>query len=142
MRTIGNILWLVLAGWWLAIVYLIAGVLNCITIIGIPFGIQSFKLAGYALWPFGRVVVERPGANPAVGCLGNVLWLLLGGIWLALSHVVAGILLCITIIGIPLGVASLKMAVLALTPFGKEVVPVSEAAGRRIAAAMPVARSG
>ena len=79
MRTIGNVLWLVLAGWWLAIGYVIAGILNCITIIGIPFGVQSFKLAGYALWPFGRVVVERPGASPTLGCLGNVIWLVLGG---------------------------------------------------------------
>ena len=111
MRTIGNVLWLVLAGWWLAIGYVIAGILNCITIIGIPFGVQSFKLAGYALWPFGRVVVERPGASPTLGCLGNVLWLVLGGLALALGHVLAGVLLCITIIGIPLGLASFKMAV-------------------------------
>ena len=123
MRTIGNVLWLVLAGWWLAIGYVIAGILNCITIIGIPFGVQSFKLAGYTLWPFGRVVVERPGASPTLGCLGNVIWLVLGGLALALGHVLAGVLLCITIIGIPLGVASFKMAVLALTPFGKVVVP-------------------
>ncbi len=136
MRLVGNVLWLVLAGWWLALVYLIAGVLNCLTVIGIPFGIQSFKLAGYALWPFGRVVVEHPGANAAVGCLGNVLWLVLGGLWLAFAHVVAGMVLCLTIIGIPLGLGSFKLAVLALTPFGKDVVPASQVAGRRVRVAM------
>ncbi len=136
MRLVGNLLWLVLAGWWLALLYVVAGVINCLTVIGIPFGIQSFKLAGYALWPFGRVVVERPGANGAVGCLGNVLWLVLGGLWLALAHVVAGMMLCLTIIGIPLGLGSFKLAVLALTPFGKEVVPAGQAAGRRISASV------
>jgi uncharacterized membrane protein YccF (DUF307 family) len=137
MRTIGNILWLVLAGIWLAIGYVIAGILNCITIIGIPFGLQAFKLAGYALWPFGRVVVERPGANRAVGCLGNVIWLVFGGLALAIGHVIAGVLLCITIIGIPLGVACFKMAILALTPFGKTVVPASDVGGAAVVAAVP-----
>ena len=122
MRTIGNLLWLVLAGIWLSIGYLVAGVICCITIIGIPFGVQSFKLAGYALWPFGRVVVRRPDANDGVSVIANVIWLVFGGIWLALGHVVAGLLLCITIIGIPFGVASFKMAGLALVPFGKEIV--------------------
>jgi uncharacterized membrane protein YccF (DUF307 family) len=124
VRTIGNILWLLLAGWWLALGYLLAGVANCITIIGIPWGIQGFKLAGYALWPFGRVVVESPWAAPVLGCLGNVIWLFLGGLALAVGHVVAGILLCITIIGIPFGIASFKMAVLAIWPFGKRIVSV------------------
>ena len=122
MRTIGNLLWLVLAGIWLSIGYLVAGVICCITIIGIPFGVQSFKLAGYALWPFGRVVVRRPDADDGVSVIANVIWLVFGGIWLALGHVVAGLLLCITIIGIPFGVASFKMAGLALVPFGKEIV--------------------
>jgi len=122
LRTIGNLLWLVLAGIWLSIGYLVAGVICCITIIGIPFGVQSFKLAGYALWPFGRVVVRRPDANDGVSVIANVIWLVFGGIWLALGHVVAGLLLCITIIGIPFGVASFKMAGLALVPFGKEIV--------------------
>jgi hypothetical protein len=137
VRTIGNILWLVLAGWWLAIGYVIAGVVNCITIIGIPFGIQSFKLAGYALWPFGRVVVERPTASRGVSLLANVVWLVFGGLALAFAHVVAGLLLMITIIGIPLGVASMKMAVLALTPFGKTVVRADQVAGSPVVAAVP-----
>ena len=122
MSTFGNILWLVLVGWWLAIGYLIAGVLTCITIIGIPLGIQAFKLAGYALWPFGRSVVHSPDADEGVSIAANVIWVILGGWWLALAHVVAGVILCITIIGIPLGLASFKMAGLAFLPFGKEIV--------------------
>ncbi|MET0909140.1 MAG: YccF domain-containing protein, partial [Ilumatobacteraceae bacterium] len=123
MRTIGNILWFVLAGLWMAIGYVIAGVIQCITIIGIPFGLQSFKLARYALWPFGRVVVQRIDRDPGLSCVGNVIWLLLGGVWLALGHLFTGVLLCITIIGIPFGIASFKLAGLALVPFGKQVVP-------------------
>src|SRR6476469_3798268 len=110
LRTIGNILWLILAGVWMAIAYLIAGVIQCITIIGIPFGIQAFKLAGYAPWPFVRVVVERTDRASALSCLGNVIWFVFSGLWLAIGHVITGILLCITIIGIPFGVASFKLA--------------------------------
>ncbi len=128
MRTVGNILWLVLAGIWLAIGYVIAGIINCVFVITIPFGVQSFKLAGYALWPFGRVVVHRPDRDVALGCLGNGIWFVFGGIWLALAHLLAGVLLCLTVIGIPLGVASIKMAGLALAPFGKQIVPVGTVA--------------
>ncbi len=127
MRTIGNILWLVLAGFWLAVSYAIAGLLLCITIIGIPFGVQSFKLAGYSLWPFGRVVVQDPESG-AAGCIGNVLWLVLAGWWLALGHVFTGALLCLTIIGIPLGVANFKLALLSLVPFGKRIVDIDRVA--------------
>ncbi len=134
MRLLGNLIWLVLAGWWLAILYVVGGLLTCLTIIGIPFGIQAFKLAGYALWPFGRVVVSRPGSLGVVSLIGNVLWILLGGFWIAIAHVLAGLLLCLTIIGIPLGLASFKMAVLALVPFGKTVVPERDlVAGARVA---------
>lgn len=132
MRTIGNLLWLVLAGFWLAVGYAIAGVLLCITIIGIPFGVQSFKLAGYSLWPFGRVVVTDPDAGVALGCVGNVLWLVLAGWWLAIGHVLTGLALCLTVIGIPLGVANFKLALLALVPFGKTVVPLDRIAGRDV----------
>lgn len=132
MRTIGNILWLVLAGFWLAVGYAFAGLLLFVTIIGIPFGVQSFKLAGYSLWPFGRVVVNDPDANGALGCLGNVLWLVLAGWWLAIGHVVTGVALCLTIIGIPLGVANFKLALLALVPFGKTVVSLDRIAGRDV----------
>jgi uncharacterized membrane protein YccF (DUF307 family) len=121
VRTIGNILWFVLAGWWLALSYLIAGVLACILIITIPFGIAAFRLAGYSVWPFGRrVVVARGAGLPSL--VGNVIWIVLFGWELALLHVVAGLLLMITIIGIPFGVASIKLAVLALVPLGTRVV--------------------
>ncbi len=122
LRVIGNILWFVLAGIWMAIGYLIAGVIQCITIIGIPFGIQSFKLAGLALGPFGRIVLERTDPDAALSCLGNVIWLLLSGLWLALAHLFTGLLLCITIIGIPFGIQAFKLAGLARGPVGQTVV--------------------
>lgn len=117
-----NLLWLVLSGFWLFVGYLAAGLVMCLTIIGIPFGIQSFKLAGFALWPFGRVVVARPGRSGALSVVGNVLWFVLAGVWLALGHAVTGLLLCLTIIGIPLGVANFKLVPLALFPFGRDIV--------------------
>ncbi|HEX6255797.1 MAG TPA: YccF domain-containing protein [Euzebyales bacterium] len=123
MAFLGNLLWLVLAGWWVALAYVVAGVVNMITIIGIPFGIQAFKLAGYALWPFGRVVVTTETGYGALAIIGNVIWLVLTGWELALAHLIAGVLLCLTIVGIPLGIASFKMTWLALVPFGKRVVP-------------------
>jgi uncharacterized membrane protein YccF (DUF307 family) len=129
VRTLGNILWLVLAGIWLATIYVISGIVMCLLIVTIPFGLQAFKLASYSLWPFGRTVIERPGASPAFGCVGNVLWLLLGGIELAFAHVVAGALLCLTIVGIPLGIACFKLIPLALVPFGKEIVPLDRVSG-------------
>ena len=117
-----NVLWLVLSGFWLFLGYVVAGIIQCVTIIGIPFGVQSFKLAGFALWPFGRSVVRRPTASPSLSCVGNVLWFVLGGLWLAIGHAVTGVLLCLTIIGIPLGVANFKLIPLALAPFGRDIV--------------------
>ena len=137
VRTLGNILWLVLAGFWLAIGYVIAGILNCIIIIGIPFGIQAFKLAGYALWPFGRAVVQRPDRDLAISTIGNVLWFIFGGWFLVLAHVFTGILLMITIIGIPLGIANFKMAGLALAPFGKQIVPMASLEPGAVAGQLP-----
>jgi uncharacterized membrane protein YccF (DUF307 family) len=128
MRTLLNILWLILAGWWLAIAYAVAGVINCIFIITIPFGIASFRLALYALWPFGRAVVPKGVNAGALSTIGNIVWFIFGGVWLALGHIIAGILLCLTIIGIPLGIASFKMAGLALAPLGKTIVPNSQVA--------------
>ena len=122
MKTLGNILWFVLAGVWLAIGYAVAGLVLCITIIGIPFGVQAFKLAAFALWPFGRHVVRRPEPG---GCLEvgfNVVWLVLFGWEIFLVHLVAGALLCITVIGIPFGVQAFKLSALALWPFGRDVV--------------------
>ena len=122
MRTIGNILWVVLAGIWLALGYVVSGLLLCITIIGIPFGVQAFKLAQLSLWPFGRTTVP---ARESGGCLEvgfNVLWLVLFGWELFLVHLAAGALLCITIVGIPFGVQAFKLSVLSLWHFGREVV--------------------
>lgn len=121
MTTALNVIWLVLSGVWLFLGYLAAAVLWCITIIGIPFGVASFRIGVYALWPFGREVVDKPGAGTISG-IGNVLWFLLSGIWLALAHIVTGLVLCLTIIGIPLGVANFKMVPVALFPLGKEIV--------------------
>ena len=122
VRFIGNVVWVLLAGLWLAIGYVVAGIVNAVFIITIPFALQSFKLAGLVLWPFGKVVVERQDADAALGCLGNAIWFVTGGVWLALGHLVAGVVLCLTIIGIPFGIASFRMAGLALAPFGKQVV--------------------
>ena len=121
MRTIGNILWVIFAGIWLALAYAIAGLLFCITIVGIPFGVQAFKLAGLSLWPFGRTVVPKSEG----GCLevgANIVWLVLFGWEIFLGHLVAGAILCITIIGIPFGIQAFKLSVLALWPFGRVVM--------------------
>src|SRR4051794_31370930 len=126
MRTILNIIWLILASVWLAIGYMIAAVLLTITIIGIPFAKQALKLAGYALWPFGRTLVQSSTRHKGLSVVGNILWFVLAGWWLALEHLILGALLCLTIIGIPLGVGSFKMAGAALVPFGRKVVRLSD----------------
>ena len=125
MRVLLNIIWLVLCGIWMAIAYVLAGIICCILIITIPFGVAAFRLAGYAVWPFGRTVVRQDDAG-AGSMIGNVIWLVLFGWELALAHVIAGVLLCITIIGIPFGVASFKLALLALLPLGAEIIPVED----------------
>jgi uncharacterized membrane protein YccF (DUF307 family) len=117
-----NIIWLVFAGIWTAIGYLIAAILMFIFIITIPFGVQAVKLAGYSLWPFGRAVVKKPSAG-AGSVIGNLLWVIFCGWWLALVHLVTGILLAITILGIPLALANFKLMPMAFWPFGREVVP-------------------
>ncbi|MER5494780.1 YccF domain-containing protein [Streptomyces sp. NPDC002454] len=121
MKTILNVIWLVFSGFWLFLGYLLAALLLFITIIGIPFGLAALRIGVYALWPFGQTVVDRPGAG-APSCVGNVLWLVLAGWWLALTHVVTGVLQCLTIIGIPLGLANFKMIPVSLMPLGKEIV--------------------
>ncbi|THV29596.1 YccF domain-containing protein [Glycomyces paridis] len=121
MSTILNVIWFVLAGLWLAIGYFVAGLVFCIFIVTIPFGIANMRLAGYVLWPFGRTVVYDRSA----GCLslvGNILWLILFGWELALAHLVTGLVQAITIIGLPLAVANWKMIPLALWPMGARVV--------------------
>jgi len=125
MRVVLNIVWLVLSGLWLALGYLVAGVVMCILIITIPFGIQAFKLAGFALWPFGRAVVKRADAG-AGSVIGNVLWLIFCGWWLAIFHLIAAVALAITIIGLPFAWANVKLVPMALWPFGREVVPADD----------------
>lgn len=123
MRTILNIIWLVLSGFWMFLGYMLAGVVLLIPIITIPWAIASFRNARYALWPFGRTVVDKPGAG--VGSfLGNVIWVILAGWWLAVGHILTGIAMMITIIGIPLGIASFKMVPVSLMPLGKEIVDI------------------
>ena len=122
MKFLGNLLWLILGGLIIALYYWIVGLLFCITIVGIPFGVQLFKIGGFALWPFGREV--QPDTNDG-GCLAilmNALWIVLGGIEIALLHISLGLVLCVTIIGIPFGLQHLKMALLAVVPFGKKIV--------------------
>jgi uncharacterized membrane protein YccF (DUF307 family) len=125
MRTLLNLIWLVLCGLWMAIAYVIAGIVCCALIITIPFGIASFRIAGYALWPFGRTTVERRDAG-AGSMIGNVIWIVVAGWWLAIGHLVTGFALCFTIIGIPLGIANFKMIPISLLPLGREIVPTDE----------------
>jgi uncharacterized membrane protein YccF (DUF307 family) len=134
MRLIGNVLWFVLAGLWLAIGYLLAALVMFILIITIPFALQAVKLSMFALWPFGRTVVKRPDAG-APSLIGNILWLILAGWWLAIGHLVTGILLCITIIGIPLGLGNFKLIPISLWPFGREIVPIEQADATGVAVA-------
>ena len=124
MNAVLNIIWLVLCGFWMAIGYAVAGVIACILIITIPFGVASFRIARYALWPFGRTVVRKPTAG-VMSAIGNVVWIIFAGFWLAIGHLVTGVALCLTIIGIPLGIADFKMIPISLTPLGREIVPTS-----------------
>lgn len=126
MRTLGNILWFVLAGLWLAIGYVVMGVLAFVLIVTIPFGIASFRLASFVIWPFGRTTVWDRDAG-VWSTIGNIVWVIFFGWELALAHLVAGVLLMVTIVGIPLGVACWKMIPLALLPLGREIVPVGSA---------------
>ena len=126
MRLLLNLLWLVLAGFWLFLEYMVVGALWCLTIIGIPFGIAAFRIGVFALWPFGRTVVDKPGAGVG-SAIGNVFWFIFSGIWLAIGHAVTGVLLCLTVIGIPLGLANFKLIPVSLFPLGKDIVPTSDA---------------
>jgi uncharacterized membrane protein YccF (DUF307 family) len=121
MRLLLNVVWLVLCGFWMAVGYAFAGLLLAITVIGIPFAIASFRMANFALWPFGRRLVDEPGAG-AFSAVGNILWLVLAGWWLALGHILTGIALCLTIIGIPLAIANFKLVPVSLLPLGRRIV--------------------
>lgn len=122
MRFAGNIIWLAFGGLIISIEYFISSILLMITIVGIPFSFQTLKLASLALWPFGRTTVMSTRHTGCIYTVMNVWWLLLGGIWIALTHSIFGILLYITIIGIPFGKQHIKLAVVALSPFGREIV--------------------
>jgi uncharacterized membrane protein YccF (DUF307 family) len=116
-----NLIWLIFGGLWLALGYLLAGIVACIFIVTIPFGVASFRMAAFAFWPFGRTVVSKPGAGVGSG-VANVIWFLVAGLWLAIGHVTTAIAQAVTIIGIPLAVANLKMIPVTCFPFGKEII--------------------
>jgi uncharacterized membrane protein YccF (DUF307 family) len=139
VRVLGNILWLIFGGLIMALGYAVAGVVMFLLIITIPFGIQAFKLAGFALWPFGSVMVERPGSGGCVSIVGNVIWVLLAGIWLAIGHLIAALFLAITIIGLPFAIANVKLAGAALVPFGKSVMSAEAAETQRYRVVLAVA---
>jgi uncharacterized membrane protein YccF (DUF307 family) len=122
MRFLLNVIWLIFGGLVLAIGYALAGIICCILIITIPFGIAAFRMASYALWPFGRRLVRKESAGIG-STIGNVIWIIVAGWWLALSHIVLAIAQFITIIGIPLGLANFKLVPVSLTPLGREIVP-------------------
>ena len=121
LRLVLNIIWLFVAGFWLAIGYVIAGIICCVLIVTIPFGVASFRMAGYAFWPFGRDLVRRRGAGGGSTAL-NVIWVIVAGWWLTIGHITTALGLAVTIIGLPMAWASLKMIPIALAPFGNEVV--------------------
>jgi uncharacterized membrane protein YccF (DUF307 family) len=126
MRLILNVIWLVFGGLWLALGYLLAALVCFLLIVTIPFGFASARIAMFALWPFGRTIVDKPG--PHTGALvGNVIWILLCGLWLAIGHLLSAFAMAITIVGIPLALANLKLIPVSLMPLGKEIVPVDGA---------------
>ncbi|MGP9694153.1 YccF domain-containing protein [Brachybacterium sp. AOP25-B2-12] len=131
-----NIIWLLTAGWVLFLGYVLAGIIACIFIVTIPFGVASFRIAGFVLWPFGREVVDR-GRATGVGTVGNVIWFVVAGWWLALGHVATAVAQALTIIGIPLAWANLKLIPVTCFPFGKEVVSSSDARARMFPTARP-----
>ena len=126
MRLILNAIWLIFGGLWLALGYLLAALVCFLLIVTIPFGFAALRIASYALWPFGRTIIDKPG--PGSGALiGNIIWLVLFGIWLAIGHLVSAVAMALTIIGIPLALANLKLIPVSLMPLGKEIVPVDQA---------------
>ena len=122
MNTLGNLVWLIFGGFIIALEYFVAGLLLCITIIGIPFGIQSFKIAILALLPFGKTTVAKPQASGCLSLAMNIIWILTGGILISLTHLFFGLVLFCTIIGIPFAMQHFKLMTLALAPFGKEII--------------------
>ena len=121
MKFLGNIIWLIFGGIIISAEYLISSILLMVTIIGIPFGLQTLKLAMLALWPFGAEIRHKPGNPGCISTIMNIIWIFIGGIWIAITHLVFGLLFAITIIGIPFALQHFKLAGLALTPFGREI---------------------
>ena len=122
MKTIGNIIWVIFGGLEIAVEYFIAGIFMMLTIIGIPFGWQSMKMGLLALWPFGSKIQEKSSQTGCLNLFMNILWFFVGGIWICLTHIALGIVFCITLVGIPFGMMHFRLARLALSPFGKEIV--------------------
>lgn len=140
LNLILNIIWLLFGGLWLALGYVLAGLICCILIVTIPFGIASFRIAGYALWPFGRAVVDtQPDMGVFTG-LGNVIWFIVAGVWIAIGHVLTAIPMFISIIGIPLGIANLRMIPVSLLPLGKKIVDSGQA--RSLPQYLPASSAG
>jgi uncharacterized membrane protein YccF (DUF307 family) len=131
MRLILNIIWLIFGGLWLALGYLIAALICFVLIVTIPFGFAALRIASFALWPFGRTIVDKPGTRPGA-LVGNIIWIILFGWWLALGHLISAAAMAVTIIGIPLALADLKMIPVSLVPLGKDIVPVDAARQDRI----------
>jgi uncharacterized membrane protein YccF (DUF307 family) len=125
MRLILNIIWLIFGGLWLAVGYLIAALICFVLIVTIPFGFAALRIASFALWPFGRTIVDKPGTRPGA-LVGNIIWIVLFGWWLALGHLVSAIAMAVTIVGIPLALADLKLIPVSLVPLGKDIVPLDQ----------------
>jgi uncharacterized membrane protein YccF (DUF307 family) len=122
MNFLGNLIWLIFGGIIIAIEYFIGSIILMITIVGIPFGLQTLKMASLSLWPFGRDTVVHTRASGCLYIIMNIIWLLTGGIWIAVTHAIFGVILCITIIGIPFGLQHFKLTAIALSPFGRDIV--------------------
>ena len=121
MSILGNLIWILFGGFFIAVQYAIAGLVYCVTVIGIPWGLQCFKMAALALLPFGSEVDRKPQSAGCLNTVMNIIWIFIGGIWICLSHILWGLILSITVIGIPFGLQHFKMAKLCLTPFGRSV---------------------
>lgn len=122
MKLLGNIIWVLFGGLFIALYYFVVGLLLCLTVVGIPFGLQLMKMAGFALWPFGHEVQAGPQDSGCLSVFMNILWIIFGGIEIALTHMGLGVVFCVTVIGIPFGLQHFKMALLALVPFGKIII--------------------
>jgi uncharacterized membrane protein YccF (DUF307 family) len=133
MRLILNVVWLVFGGFWMAAGYLLAALLSFLLIVTIPFGFASLRIASYTLWPFGRTIVDKPTAGTGA-LIGNVVWVLLFGIWLAIGHLASAVAMALTFVGIPLALANLKLIPVSLMPLGKQIVPVDPTRSAPVAA--------